>query len=46
MWSSEIKKAAEIIAEARHVVSFCGAGISAESGIALPEIVKRLEESI
>ena len=32
-WSSEIKKAAEILTDAQHVVSFCGAGVSEESGI-------------
>lgn len=32
-WSHEIKKAAEILTDANRVISFCGAGISAESGI-------------
>ncbi len=31
--SDEIKEAANIIADADHIISFCGAGISAESGI-------------
>ncbi len=33
VWANEIKKAVEILAEAQRVVSFCGAGISEESGI-------------
>lgn len=31
--SGEIRKAATIIAEAKRIVAFCGAGVSAESGI-------------
>lgn len=32
--AEEIKRAAQILADAEHIVAFCGAGISAESGIA------------
>lgn len=32
-WTSEIQEAAKLLSEANRVVAFCGAGISAESGI-------------